>query len=330
MWESVALAATGAATGVTAALRWQSYRLYRKAETAYMVASMSLLTVALFLNVRSVTALTDKHVLGSPDSAVMVSQILAFGAAWAAIEMVAASYGQPTRRARRARLFILLAAAAALACAFLAPTRRPPEAQVAQFFTDTTRAGSPLLPYWIIFGGVMAAAQGYISLVSALNARDGDLWLRRSLRCISAGAAFSSLFAIGLLVRIAHPLPPALNLFDFAAVALGCSLVAVGVLIPGTAAMLWRRRARAQMSGLWANVSGRYPEVRYQATQPGLYRTVVEINDAVAEARGRDELNTPLLIALDALPERGVDEFASTVADMIGAAQRFRTVDVTL
>jgi hypothetical protein len=89
------------------------------------------------------------------------------------------------------------------------------------------------------------------------------------------------------------------------------------MLWPQLATKAQRAAACRRLRPLWITVTARYPYVRSPGHRRNLYRTVIEIEDAVAEARAHRQVDTPLLHALDALTTHPAEKFDATVSDLL-------------
>ena len=98
----------------------------------------------------------------------------------------------------------------------------------------------------------------------------------------------------------------------FGCLAGGCLCVVAGVTTP----QVGRLVSRWRLFPLWREATSPYPNVRRSRSKPGLYRTIIEIQDATAEARSRNELSSPLFRALSELPARSATELDVTVRDL--------------
>ena len=242
----------------------------------------------------------------------MASYLLTLGAAAAAVEMVAGL--QPRRLSSRwVRHACLVVVASAMVVTFRhgAPTHEAPA------FFDVHGDDPRLGAFWAIFCSSVALAATYIAMVVARAARHDRGPVARGLRLIAAGVGCVALFLVVCLLRVT--VPSLSTPSGTPVLVVGGTLLGVGLLWPQCATALERAAARRRLRPLWAAVTARYPHVCSSTDRPSLYRTVIEIQDAVAEARAHHEIDSPLLRALDDLAVRPAEEFEATVTDLIHA-----------
>jgi hypothetical protein len=236
--------------------------------------------------------------------------------------MVAGLVGTQRTTARWLRRAAAVAVAAAMTVAFVVagPDREDP------WFFEHYRHDPRLAVFWILFCGSVAVATGYIAVVMRRVARDDDRQVARGLRLIGHGSACVAVFLADCLLQVAVPAVPSMaDTVGQAVLVAGGFLLAGGVLWPQLAAWAQHFAARRRLRPLWATVTARYPAVRSQAHRPSLYRTVIEIEDALAEARTHRQVDTPLLRALDALTAQPAERFDATVNDLLQVAAASRT-----
>lgn len=135
---------------------------------------------------------------------------------------------------------------------------------------------------------------------------------------IGTGMCCVAAFLVDCLLQVALPTVPVPG--GEAILVAGGLLLAAGMLWPQLATWVHHSTAQRQLRPLWSTVTERYPYVRSSAQRPGLYRTVIEIEDAIAEARAHHEIDTPLLQRLDALTPHPAEQFDRTVQDLVRVA----------
>jgi hypothetical protein len=102
----------------------------------------------------------------------------------------------------------------------------------------------------------------------------------------------------------------------------GGFLLATGVLLPQIGLFMDRALSRRRLYPLWETVTSEYPHVRVRSRRPSLYRCVIEVHDALAQARAQRKINTPALLALDGLGPRLSEDFDATVRDLLSISDK--------
>lgn len=235
--------------------------------------------------------------------------------AWGAIELCAevAGYG-PRSRCERRIGFAVIGAGTLIAFAMAEPMPERP----LLFEHDARTPG--LRVYWVILIGTIVATTAYLAFICIRHTQHKDRWLRRGLLLIGIGAALICLFAVSRMAAIWARLPHWVEPAAITILSIGAALLAIGACLPHLAAAAARRSARRSLYPIWLIATAPYPHVRADAQPPSLYRLVIEIQDALAEARSRKDLESPLMQSLDRLPARVGDNFQDAVDDLLEIA----------
>ena len=315
--ESLVLAAAGAAMLACGVSRVRALLASPTAVRAGLAAALVAYGVAMMFDVAPVTRWVDRSVLDSPDVAILVSQVLTTVTAWCAIEMVAASAGRASAAGFRLRLTALVVASVWQCATFFVPSTPAPELSVVAFYLRT-REMSQWQLYWISYGLISGAGSCYLALSSARYAGHATIWLRRGLLWVATGSIVCALFSASLAVSTFVALPPVAGFVQTIVVAVGGTLIGLGCVIPQVPDL----RARRALLPMWRSATDLYPLVRMGRGRPDLRRVVTEIQDAVSSASDRDEVASPLMRALAALPARRADQYELTVADLCELSRR--------
>lgn len=311
--QSWVLGGAGVISLVAAGGRVAAYRERAEPTRAYLAVALMAVGLALLLNVVPLGRTVD-NLLATPNISIVISQVAAFVCAWAATEMVVLSAGRVSKRARALRAVLLGCVSVVIVLVFISGPSTT-ELAVVDFFVRTS--GEPAWRgYWIVYALTSAVPSIYLGVSAVRHARQAMPWLRAGLVSVGAGAALCVLFNVLLLVGLAAP-STAIGVTQMAVVALGCGLITVGVALPHLPDLLSQHALRST----WSALTALYPEVRL-TRRPDLRRMVTEVHDAVVVARARDELASPLICALAALPVRGADAFEETVEDLVGVSRR--------
>jgi uncharacterized membrane protein YjjP (DUF1212 family) len=289
----------------------------RPTQTGYLAIALISVGLAMLTNVPAIFRWLDDNVWHTPDAAALSGYLLTTIGAWAAVELVAELIGLARSRQRNARLGALLVVDVAMTVAFAAAA---PTVETAKFF-ERYAGSSSLLGLWLVFLLSLTNQLIFVSTMTLRYTRHDDLWLSRGLTSIGIGAALCAVFTISKLASLAAHPPGWLDTTTIIVLVSGVVLVAGGALLPQLGPELDYRRDRRRLAGLWHAVTAAYPYVRTSRRQPGLYRTVIEIQDAVAEARVRGELNQPVLRAVDRLDLQPGEQFDQAVTELHAIAK---------
>lgn len=316
--RTLAILVVGTVLITAGALRFRTYAQTRGQGAGYLGLAATCAGVAILLNAPAVYRWCDERVFWSPNSSVLASHVLTVIGAGAAGEMVAALTAATNRFTRRSRIALLATILVAIVLSFTVaiPSREDP------FFFEHYKHDSGLLAYWCVFLGSVTVQLAFIANGTLRYTRHNDRWLGRGLRLIGWGCSLIALFLASRVIELAIPEVP--SSADSAALSLlvvGGFLIAIGVLLPQIGMQFDRASASRALQPLWENVTRIYPQVRAGSNPPNLYRTVIEIQDALAEARAHGHVATPIIIALDRLPPRAADDFDATVTDLLTVAR---------
>ncbi len=281
-----------------------------------LAAALVAYAVALLIDVGPVTRVLDLDVFGRNDLTILVSQALTTATAWCGVEMVIASAERSNARGFRLRLAITIGCVAWQCATFVLPSAAPQELSVVDFYLHT-RAQADWQLYWVSYGVISGAGSIYLGLSSARYARHASMWLRRGMWSISVGSALCAGFSASIAASTVVELPAVAGLVQTLTVATGTTLIGFGCVIPQIPDL----RARRTLMPLWRSVTDLYPAVRLTESRPDLRRVVTEIQDAVATARYRDEVASPLMRELSRLSGRPADEYELSVNELCGVAR---------
>ena len=316
MFDTIACATAAAVLLTSGVLRFRAYATMPRAETKYLAIALTAFGAAFLLNVPPVVRILDTHIWHLNDASILASHVLGLVTAWGGIELCAEAAGHGSYR-RATRLSILAVACCVIVAAFLAAGHL---GEAPQFFV--AYAHDPRLRfYWISFMGCVVLAGTYLAVVAHAHTHHDDHWLRRGLNLIALGSALICAFMISRLLLLALTLPAWSDHLAVGVLAVGSSSLAAGAALPQLAGYRHRRAARRQLYPLWRAATAPYPHVRERHEPSSLHRVIIEIQDAVAEARSRGQLQSPLMHALDQLPVRRSDDVDSAVNDLLQVAQ---------
>jgi hypothetical protein len=263
--------------------------------------------------------------MGLPNSSVLLSHVLTAVGAAAAGEMVAALVAPHRSGCQRLRVIgqVLIVASMITSFAVAAPSRED------ALFFEHYKNDPRLAVYWCIFIGSVTAQLSYVAVLTLRYTRHDDKWLGRGLRLIGCGSLCVALFLASRLVEVAiSGIPSIADLAALTVLVAGGSLLATGVVLPQAGLFAVRAVYRRRLYPLWETVTTQYPHVRANSKRPNLYRCVIEVQDALAEARSRHEINTPVLVAMDALVPRPSAEFDAAVRDLLSVSDMLRSLAV--
>lgn len=300
---------------VAGMLRWRSWIKAPLDETRYLAVALTTFGTAVLLNVPPVVSLLDRRILHVTDGSILVSHLLGLVTAWGGIELCTEVSGHGPRH-RGVRLAVLIVVSVALVVTFFGAR---PRIETALFFEQYARA-IQLRAYWMLLVGSLVAATLYLAHVALRHTRHDERWLRRGLQLIGAGATLISVFALSRLVAMWIDLPAWVESMAILLLSIGAAILAIGALLPHIATACRRRAARHSLRPVWVEVTARYPHVRANSQPRTLYRLIIEIQDAIAEARSRNELESPLVQALDRLPPHTSDDLDGAVDDLLAVA----------
>jgi hypothetical protein len=306
-------------------LRIRSYLQTRRSGTGYLAIATSCAGLAILLNAPGPYVWFDRIIFRYANCSVLVSHVLTAVGAAAAGEMVVALVAPDRSGRQRLRLVgqVLIIAAMIISFTVAAASRED------ALFFEHYKNDAHLAVYWCIFIGSVTAQLSYVAALTLRYTRHDDKWLGRGLRLIGYGSLCVALFLASRIVEVAIPGMPAIA--DPAAVAMlivGSFLLATGVLLPQAGLLAGRALSRRKLYPLWKTVTSQYPYVRANPKRPNLYRSVIEVQDALAEARSQHKINTPVLVALDALTPRPSAEFDVVVADLLSVTDMLRSLTV--
>lgn len=301
-------------------LRWRSWMKTPRDETRYLAIALLAFGMAFVLNVPPVATTLDRDIWRLADGAILASHMLGLVTAWGGIELCAEVAGYGTRR-RRERRAVFAVVAAGMLIAFLIAE---PLAETPLLFEHYAHA-TELRPYWVIFVSAITAATAYLAYIALRHTQHNDRWLRRGLRLIGIGAAMIFLFAASRLAAIWADLPDWVEPAAITILSVGATVLAIGASLPHLAAAGRHHSARRSLYPIWLLVTSSYPHVRASTQPRSLYRLIIEIQDALAEARSRNELESPLMQALNRLPARVGDNLEDAVDDLLHIAATARS-----
>lgn len=300
--------------------RLRAYLTTRRPETGYLAVGLFALAISLFFSVSPAITWLDQQVWHRANLTALLSSLSGVASAAASVELVVASSTGTLRASQRARI-AGFCVAATLMIFFFARAQPMPEAP--RFF-EAYAQDSRLLAFWITLIGTLIVGSIYVALVSVRTARIKDVWLSRGLRLISIGAAAAGIFLLTRLVALGNVQLRWLEGLAMSSLVLSSCLIALGALLPAAAARWRRARALREIGNLWEVVTAEFPEVRadrHRGRRPrSLYRAVIEIQDAVSEARERDQISDDVMHALDLVPARAADEQDALIDDLLRVA----------
>lgn len=318
--RTAAFVLISAALIAAAMMRARTYLQIRSHGAGYLAIAAAGAGLAILLNAPGPYRWFDHAVVDHRNASVLVSHVLTGIGAGAACEMVAilVGTGRITRRIR------IVGEGVAIVAMIISFNVAAPISEDPYFFED--HKGDPqLVPYWCIFIGLVIAQLGYVATQTLQYTDHEDRWLGRGLRLIGYGSALSALFLGARLVEIVAP--GTANRIDPAApvvLVAGALLLATGVALPQVGLRADRARSRRRLYPVWRAVTAEYPYVRTTSQRPNLYRSVIEVQDALAEARSHGRLDSPVLLALDALDPRPAEQFDAAVRDLLSVSTLVR------
>jgi hypothetical protein len=319
MFNTIACATAAAVLLTSGVLRFWAYANVPRAETKNLAIALTAFGAAFLLNVPLVVRILDAHVWHLNDASILASHVLGLVTVWGGIELCAEATGHGSHR-RAMRLSILAVACCVIVAAFLAAGHL---GEAPQFFA--TYAHDPRLRfYWIAFMGCVVLAGTYLSFVAHAHTHHDDRWLRRGLNLIALGSALICAFMISRLLLLALTFPAWGDHLAVGVLAVGSCSLAAGAAVPQLAGYSHRRAARRQLYPLWRAATAPYPHVRERQEPSSLHRVIIEIQDAVVEARSHDQLQSPVMRALNQLPVRRSDDVDSAVEDLLQVARALR------
>ncbi|TWP34466.1 hypothetical protein [Leekyejoonella antrihumi] len=315
MLRTIAFSTTSLLLTWCAARRALAYRQTRRPETGYLAAALLAMGLAIALNIPPLLVWLDQHVWRLANLSILLSHLLTVTTAWAAIEMVSAVAGW-SRRSHQTRSVLFLAGGLAMAATFLSAH---PSAETPLFFEQYAHDGQ-LTGYWNLFAATLTTATGYIATVTWRDARAQHGLMRHSLLLIAAGAALECAFMTSRIISIWTTLPPWTDPLALDVLAAGACTLALGALLPGLRAAQQRRHDRGQLLQVWEAATSTYPNVREAPKPRSTYRAVIEIQDALSEARAAGGPETALTNRLQAVPPRPAGQVDALAADILKAA----------
>jgi hypothetical protein len=324
--HNIGLLSIGLLLLLVGATRLRSYFLRgQRAHAAYLATAALAVGVALVLDAEDISTWLDRSIFQRPDTATLIEYLLITVGAWAAVEMVSDLTARSHRRSRRIRVAVLVVIDTTTAVVFLLA---PASAETGSFFEhDGTRAQMQV--FWLLFGMVIVQL-AYIMTTTLRYSRHDDRWLRRGLRAVGVGAAGATLFFLVKCLELVRSLPNTLSAGSTILLLLAVLLIAVGTALPQLGPAVADDIARRQLYPLWRQLTDAYPDLRENPGQrPNLYRTVIEIQDALAKARageGEGE-RPPVSAAADTLSLRSAVQFTDVVKELRVIAAQHR-VDV--
>lgn len=148
----------------------------------------------------------------------------------------------------------------------------------------------PLRWFWIVLILVLFSIAAAIAVTTWIDAQ-AQLGINRpSLRLIAAGVTLMMTFLAERLVVFVWGPSAVLTVVAPIMVVGGCVLIVVGVSMPIVARYRAKRLVRARLRGLWQETAALVPGVGEHGMPPYIYRSVVEIQDAVTISRGTDQV----------------------------------------
>ena len=295
-------------------LRIRTFIQTRGASSGYLAIAATAAGLAVLLNAPGPYTWLDRTVFRHPNTSVLVSHILTSIGAAAAGEMVAVLVSNHQRVGRPLRRVAEGLTIAAMVATFAVGAPGREDAFFFEHFKDDRR----LSAYWAIFLGSVTIQLSYVALLTLRYTGYDDKWLGRGLRFIGYGSACVALFLATRVIEVVAPNFP--HVSDASALSLlvvGGALLATGVLLPQVGLRADRAIARRRLYPLWETVTRDYVYVRASTRRPTLYRSVIEVQDALAEARSQHKTDTPLFAALETLTPRTAEQFDAAVEDLL-------------
>jgi hypothetical protein len=315
--RTAAIVLMAAALLAAGGLRVRSYLASRGRGTLYLAVAANGAGLAVLLNAPGPYEWFDRVVFRHPDASALISHLLTVVGAGAAVEMVATLSSRAGRLQARLRVAATAIVGLVMVIAFVHGAPGPEQS----LFFETYSGDPHLRIYWSVFFVSVIVQLSCIATLTLGYTRQTDRWLGRGLRLIGLGSVCAALFLASRLVEMALTrTAPAWNALSFGLLGLACVLLAGGVLLPQAGMATDRLVYRQRLHPLWTAVTEEFPIVRSNRTPVNLYRTVIEIQDALAEARSHHQVSTPALRALDSLPARPADQFEATVGDLLTVA----------
>lgn len=300
--------------------RIRAYRATRRPEACYLGLGLLTLAVSLAFSITTVITWLDQHVWHSANVTVLLGFLAGVASACSSVELVVASASGTRRTSQRVRMVAFCVAGALMTFFFI---KAQPLAEAPLFF-DHYGQDHRLLAFWLMLIGSLALGALYVAVISARTARLQDPWLSRGLRLISSGATVACFFLLTRCAPLVHVHLPWLEPVAMTSLVVAACLIGIGALMPDAAARWRRAQALREIGDLWEAATSKFPEVRADrrnGRRPrSLYRAVIEIQDALAEARTRGELTDGVMRALHLLPSRPADEQDALVADLLKVA----------
>ena len=266
----------------------------------------------------SVYVWLDRRLFGRPNVSELAGHLFMVASAGAAVAMVSGLI-RDDLTVRRLLALYALATAAGMAAVFLSHDF-PVETSN---FTAVYGATAEARLYWTIFLTYAVVLLCAVCVLTTRTPIEDQPWLRGGLRLVGIGSGLGIAYLLHWaveLVAIAYGrrTPPWFGAASHAVGVLAALLVSGGTMLPtvgpkGRAALAIRR-----LRPLWDEVTSRYPEVRVvpEAGDDRLLRMVVEIRDAVTEARIRGVLDTDTLQELDQLPPHALVDFEDEIRQL--------------
>lgn len=316
---NIAMIAVGAILFGVGLARLRAYmQSGRRKHTGYLSCAATAVGLSLIVNADAPAAWADRIVFHRPSASTLVVYLLVTLGAWAAVEMVSDLTGRAGRTAKRVRLAFVLAVDAVAITSFL---RAEVGTASGSFFREY---GTQLRPFVLLFG-MLFAQLGYVAVVTMRYSRHSEGWLARALVSVSIGALFAEIFVLSRGGDVLTPVPEIIDQIAEGFMLAGILWIGVGMAIPAIGPAIGAMRARKELYPLWKWLTNSCPEVRERPDRrPGLYRTVIEIQDAVAN-EGTDRL-TPAgwVAAVRALDLQPAEQFNDAVDELRGVARGFR------
>lgn len=300
--------------------RIRAYRATRRPEACYLGLGLLTLAASLLFSVTAVITWLDQHVWHYPNVTVLLCFLAGVASACSSVELVVASATGIRHASQRVRVTAFGVAGALVIVFFI---KAQPLVEAPLFF-DHYAHDHGLIAFWLILIGTLALGALYVAVISVRTAQLQDPWLSRGLRLISLGAAAACFFLLTRCALIVDIRPRWLEPVAMASLVIAGCLIGIGALLPDAAARSRRAHALRQLGDLWEVATSRFPEVRadrkFGRRPRSLYRAVIEIQDAVAEARTRGEVADDVMRALHLLPARAADEQEALIDDLLKVA----------
>jgi hypothetical protein len=300
MMRSLFILVAGAALAAAGSARAYACIRSPRRQVAYLACALVFAGAAISTNASIIYVVTDRAT-GIDNSAGLGSHLLVLCGLWAGVEMVASIAGSTSRCAWWVRLLGITMLGLVLVGLFARARPHPSEPE----FYDAFRTDVDLLPYWLALLLGMSVCLTYIAFLTLSSSRyAASDWLKWGLGLTGFGAAFMTAFLLCQVLTLFTSVWLLIEALPLVLLACGALCLSIGASLPSAGASIQRRRHRRELAPLWQAMTALHPVVRDRPSQPGLYRTVVEILDAAAMARTSGQADNPTVRTLTGIGSR--------------------------